>query len=154
MKYTLDILPFKEPMIEVSLNDLDLVLQTDGTGYWSKIKKKVKITHMEFTLSLNNYGELQVFFDEDYWNTSSDGLIYTDKLFIEGLNNFFKKIGLSEQYEFPDYSEHGMQGTDYVSLDIDRETMNELMRMSKLPKSLFYVNLMDVLYILADDFDW
>lgn len=154
MKYGFDILPFKEFMAELSLEELDLVLQTNGTGYWSKIKKKVKITHMEFVFTLNNYSELQIYFDEDYWNVESDGLIYTDELFLEGLNKFFKEIGLSDEYSFPEYSEQGMQGSDYVSLDVERATIRELILMSKQPKTLFYVCLMDAVACLVDEDDW
>jgi hypothetical protein len=60
------------------------------------------------------YGELKVYFDES-WNVAKDGLIYTDRQFEKDLKAFLKLHGLPERGV--SYSEQGMQGTNYVSLD-------------------------------------
>ena len=48
-----------------------------------------------------------------------DGLIYTDKDFIAELRMFLAQHGLPG--DDVDYSEQGMQGDDYVSLDAGEE---------------------------------
>lgn len=62
------------------------------------------------------YGELMVKFDLETWNTDKHGYIYTDDGFIAELKDFLTRA----QYDVSDlgYSEQGMQGDDYVSLDV------------------------------------
>ncbi len=100
--------------------------KTNGTGYWSKVKKKVTITDMvvrEYccdyqmgVIDFPNFGELRVFFDIKDWDVNEDGLIYTDKQFLKELRDFLNNHGLPG--DGVHYSEQGMQGNDYVSLDI------------------------------------
>jgi len=47
---------------------------------------------------------------------NKDGLIYTDGQFAEDLANFLVAHGLDAGAS---YSEQGMQGDDYVSLDVE-----------------------------------
>ena len=68
---------------------------------------------MEFD---SEYRELKVYFDTDAWNTSLDGIIYTDKLFLQELREYFVAKDCSGGI---DYSEAGMQADDYVSFDTD-----------------------------------
>lgn len=93
---------------------------TAGDGYWSAIETAVTIKDILVTYCNEDksFGELAVFFDTDTWNVEHDGLIYTDGDFIEELRMFLKQHGLSTDV---DYSEQGMQGNDYVSLDIGKE---------------------------------
>lgn len=97
----------------------DIFFHTDGSGYWSKQKKSVQITNMKigYVSDEMDHGELRVYFNTENWNIRKDGLIYTDNLFLRNLKQF-----LSE-YNFPvanvDYSEQGMQGDDFVSLDVE-----------------------------------
>jgi hypothetical protein len=99
-----------------------IVLTTGGDGLWSKKKKNVSIT----AIKLNYYedtnegetfylGHLKVYFDTKTWNIKNDGLIYTDNLWLEQLNTYLEQKGLPEI----DYSEQGMQGKNYVDLDVD-----------------------------------
>ena len=105
-----------------------IILNTDGSGLWSSKSKPVAVTYLSLSIStieddLNRklFGELCVYFDTASWDTDVDGLIYTDKLFAEGLNNFLKSQGFSDKaIEEVYYSEQGMQGDDYVSLDADQ----------------------------------
>lgn len=97
---------------------MSIVFHTDGKGLWSNVATSVRPT--KFTLGYCNdeqtFGELRVYFDNEDWTVSDDGLIYTDDLFMKELREYFTKKG------FPanklDYSEQGMQGDDYVSCDI------------------------------------
>lgn len=94
-----------------------VVLNTNGSGYWSDVAKAVTIVDMQLGYCADemDYGELMVTFDTDTWNCEQDGLIYTDKLFVEQLREFLNAHGLPGADV--SYSEQGMQGDDYVSLD-------------------------------------
>jgi len=108
-------------MIKVSAT-----LNTNGRGYWSRTATAVDITKMDLQYCNNDkdFGELCVYFATDdfsanEWNTSTDGLIYTDKLFLQELRAYLQTIGFSEaEANDVSYSEQGMQTNNYVSLDV------------------------------------
>ena len=106
-----------------------IILNTDGKGLWSSKSKPVVITNLSLSISTIEdddnrkfFGELCVYFDEKSWDPEVDGLIYTDKQFNDELNNFLKSQGFTEEVY---YSEQGMQGDDYVSLDADHKFCEE-----------------------------
>ena len=100
-----------------------VIFNTSGNGLWSSDKKAVAIT--DITLGTGTvwegesddkaFGELRVYFDTDTWDVSEDGLIYTDRKFLKELQEFLNQHGLPGKDV--SYSEQGMQGDDYVSLD-------------------------------------
>lgn len=99
-----------------------VILHTDGLrGLWSNVAKAVTITDIQLGVGTQwededeIFGELRVHFDESTWDTSEDGLIYTDRLFLRELQEFLTAHGLPGDDVC--YSEQGMQGDDYVSLD-------------------------------------
>lgn len=96
----------------------NVVFKTAGDGYWSDVAKAVRITDMRlrWTTDERDFGELAVYFNTDDWDVNKDGLIYTDKGFIIDLRNFLALQGL-DNLDI-DYSEQGMQGDDFVSLDV------------------------------------
>lgn len=61
--------------------------------------------------------EYCVYFDETSWNIDTDGLIYTDPQWLSELNTFLQGKGFDETL---DYTEAGMQGRNYVSLEISK----------------------------------
>ena len=102
-------------------------LHTDGKGHWSKEKRSVEIVDIVLRAESydgvlhrvpEGYGELIVVFNKS-WKTKKHGLIYTDNLFIQELRDFLDHNGLPGHLVH--YSEQGMQGKDYVSLDADRK---------------------------------
>lgn len=93
-----------------------VVFKTSGNGYWSNVAKSVTITDMQVIADSKMFGELQVYFDTATWDVNKDGLIYTDKGFIVDLRNFLALHGLDNLDV--EYSEQGMQGDDFVSLDV------------------------------------
>lgn len=105
--------------------------KTDGSGWWSNVKKTVTILDMEVEesswdyqqgeIDFPDFGELMVVFDLDTWNTDTDGLIYTDKRFLKELRAFLNSHGLPGNDV--SYSEQGMQGDNYVSLDVGAKFM-------------------------------
>jgi hypothetical protein len=101
-----------------------VILNTDGTGWWSNAKKAVRIVDMQlgYESDEGDFGELQVVFDTETWDVNVDGLIYTDRLFLQELRAFLDAHGLPGADV--DYSEQGMQGVDYVSLDVEEKFLN------------------------------
>jgi hypothetical protein len=116
------------------------VLRTDGSGYWSKRVGNVNILRFEITQSFYNeldgdshqYGEMRVFFETSLrrvngWQVPNYGFIYTDKLWLTMLRQYLQSKGFSEAaIQDVSYSEQGMQGRDYVSLDVGDSFLKEL----------------------------
>ena len=98
----------------------NVVFNTCGDGYWSEVAKAVRVTGMSlgYVAEDKEFGELRVYFNTDDWDVNVDGLIYTDKGFYTDLQAFIKLHGLVVDLS---YSEQGMQGDDYVSLDVGAE---------------------------------
>lgn len=97
----------------------NVVFNTCGDGYWSTVAKAVQITDMRlgYVSDEKDFGELCVYFNTQTWDVNNDGLIYTDSAFLDELNDFLVARGLCAV----DYSEQGMQGHNYVSLDVDAD---------------------------------
>jgi len=94
-----------------------VTFSTGGDGLWSNKQTTVRIKDMQlgYVADDKDFGELCVFFDTATWDVNTDGLIYTDELFLIELNEFLFAHGLGNAT----YSEQGMQGDDYVSLDVE-----------------------------------
>ena len=98
----------------------NVVFTTSGDGYWSRAIKNVRIVDMRlgYVADDKEFGELCVYFNTEDWDVSKDGLIYTDSGFYTDLQAFIKLHGLVVDLC---YSEQGMQGNDYVSLDVGKD---------------------------------
>ena len=92
--------------------------ETSGDGYWSDVAKEVDIEDMRiaYVSDEDDFGELRVYFNTMTWNVYKDGLIYTDRLFLRLLRSYLNSKGLKGADV--DYSEQGMQGDNFVSLDV------------------------------------
>ena len=101
----------------------NVIFTTSGDGYWSNAIKNVRITDMQlgYVNDELDFGELRVYFNTEDWNVNTDGLIYTDGGFKQDLMRFIKQHGLVVDLC---YSEQGMQGDDYVSLDVGKEFLD------------------------------
>jgi len=95
--------------------------ETSGDGYWSDRKAEVCITDMriDYCDDDKQFGELRVYFDTEDWDVKHHGLIYTDRQFIDNLRTFLFEHNLPG--DDVDYSEQGMQGNKYVSLDVGKK---------------------------------
>jgi hypothetical protein len=96
-----------------------VILSTSGDGYWSNVSKAVEIVDMQLGQYISeelDFGELCVVFNTNTWDVNQDGLIYTDSKFLKELRVFLNHHGLAGNDV--EYSEQGMQGIDYVSLDV------------------------------------
>jgi hypothetical protein len=96
-----------------------VIFNTAGDGYWSRVAKAVEVVDMRlgYVSDEKDFGELCVYFNTADWDVNKDGLIYTDSEFLHELNAFLVEQGLCAV----SYSEQGMQGDDYVSLDVEDE---------------------------------
>ena len=90
-------------------------IQTGGDGLWSSRSAIVEVTSLTVKWEGGNMVEINVSFDPNTWSVEHYGLIYTDKLFLEGLRQ--KISELCGNNTTLDYTEQGMQGEDYVSLE-------------------------------------
>ena len=104
---------------------------TNGKGYWSEEQRLVIINRLDFGYKSTTYypeepfhGELRAYFEPHgytlgSWNVQGHGLIYTDKLWIREFKAGLRDHGFSiKAVQNVGYSEQGMQGDDYVSMDV------------------------------------
>lgn len=119
-----------------------IILNTDGTGLWSRVARPVAVNYINLSMTKDSedqsfFGELCVYFEESSWYVNNDGLIYTDKRFLKELHEFLKSQGFSDKaIDGVSYSEQGMQGDDYVSLDASDEFCKEWL--AKFPETEIY----------------
>jgi len=75
----------------------------------------------------SRFAELRVYFDTNTWDVEQQGLIYTDEFFLTGLRNrLVMELGFSRgAADDVDYSEQGMQGDTFVSLDAGKTFIAE-----------------------------
>jgi hypothetical protein len=102
--------------------------QTNGRGYWSSTAKLVTVNRVRLAYLDDDgeFGELRAYFDPAEWNVDNDGLIYTDQAWIESFINCMATLGFSEAaLQDIDYSEQGMQGDNYVSMDVGGDFIRE-----------------------------
>ncbi len=98
-----------------------ITFNTAGNGLWSSEERTVTVTNIDLGQGTQweddkeIFGELRVYFDTATWDTREHGLIYTDRQFLKELQQFLDHHGLPGKDVC--YSEQGMQGDDYVSLD-------------------------------------
>jgi hypothetical protein len=103
--------------------NVNLFLNTNGKGLWSRVATTVRVTELDVSTwedegETPDCGELRVKFDLNTWDPRRVGLIYTDRLFESQLKVELQKLGFSiAAIDQVSYSEQGMQGADYVSLD-------------------------------------
>ena len=101
---------------------VNFVTKTSGDGFWAEAVKTVRVNRVELAY-LNDegdFGELRVYFNTQDWDVNRDGLIYSDMgwkhTFLTCMEN---ELGFSSDAILDVYfSEQGMQGVDYVSMDI------------------------------------
>lgn len=103
--------------------DTLIALNTDGSGYWSEKRKEVRVTELAVHVfesgdGEEDFGELCVHFNTNSWRPDVDGLIYTDKQFMQELQAYLNSIGIAGNDV--SYSEQGMQGDNFVSCDIGK----------------------------------
>ena len=107
---------------------VNFVTHTNGRGHWSTVSGCVKIDRVRLAYLDDelDFGELRAYFDVREWNTNTDGLIYTDPTWIQSFRNCMATLGFSRvALQDIDYSEAGMQGGNYVSMDVGGDFVRE-----------------------------
>jgi hypothetical protein len=120
---------------------------TDGKGYWTEEVRLVTINRIDFGYKSTDYypedaflGELRAYFDGSgfgtgAWSVPGYGLIYTDKKWLLEFKKGLRAIGFSvKALQDLHYSEQGLQGSDYVSLDVGDTFYRSWKRLVKLGK--------------------
>jgi hypothetical protein len=101
---------------------------TDGGGLWSATEKFVTVNRVRLAYldDDGDFGELRAYFDPQEWDTDNDGLIYTDRAWMSSFLSCMATLGFSVQ-ALADigYSEAGMQGDAYVSMDVGADFIRE-----------------------------
>ena len=105
-------------MLDIPVNKTFTVC---GDGLWSDTATEVFVESISMYIAADaedGYdGDLQAYYTEETWNDSY-GLIYTDSEFLACVHTALIKAGISiEAAEDVCYSEQGMQGDNYVSMD-------------------------------------
>ena len=109
-----------------------LMTKTDGKGYWSNVSRdkivihEVDVSYVDEVDPIPQFGELRASFSPVTWDVNKDGLIYTDETWMKTFREGLVSLGFSESVVADvDYSEQGMQGEDYVSMDIGGKFLSE-----------------------------
>lgn len=127
-------------------------LHTNGNGYWSNTAKAVDVEALDLQYITNDkdFGELCIHFATDElgsncWDTATDGLIYTDKLFMRELRAYLQTVGFTEaEANDVNYSEQGMQSDNYVSCDVGAVFIAGLERLEPAHVQAVYEECADV----------
>lgn len=113
---------------------VDITATCDGMGYWSRRPlRRVHICKIsiDYVNDEEDFGELRAKFDNG-WNVDEDGLIYTDDLWMKQFRDGLIHLGFSKAAaDNVDYSEQGMQGDDYVSMDVGERFLSEWYKLTK-----------------------
>lgn len=108
---------------------VNFVTRTDGKGLWSETKKTVRINRVRLAYidDEGTFGELRAYFDPREWDTDNDGLIYTDMMWKHSFLTCMENVlGFSPDATLDvSYSEMGMQGENYVSMDVGEQFILE-----------------------------
>ena len=108
---------------------VNFVTKTGGHGPWSQVVKTVRVTGVQlaYVSDDHDFGELRVYFDTGDWDVYSDGLIYGDMMwkhtFLTCMESHFG-FGPDAILDVS-YSEQGMQGNNYVSMDVGQNFLIE-----------------------------
>lgn len=114
---------------------VNMLCSTNGRGLWSSAARNVEVQHatVNYAAADRSFGELRAFFDARAWSVDELGLIYTDPLWIRDFRGALEHLGFSaEAAGDVDYSEQGMQGDSFVSLDVGGAFLKEWFEKLKL----------------------
>ena len=102
---------------------------TDGKGLWTQFEKAITVLRVElaYTNEDGDFGELRAYFDTKSWDIYAQGVIYTDPRWIDEFRGLMRSLGFTRQAcEDITYSEQGMQGYNFVSMDVGEDFMREV----------------------------
>jgi hypothetical protein len=101
----------------------------DINGLWSSAAKAVQVLRVELAYCNDegDFGELRAYFNTSTWDCNEDGLIYTDGIWLNEFRALMRSLGFTRTaVNDITYSEQGMQGDNYVSMDVGEDFMREV----------------------------
>lgn len=101
---------------------------TSGKGYWTQFEQTVTVVGVKlaYVSDEGDFGELRAYFDTKTWDVNEAGLVYSDPRWIDEFRGLMRSLGFTRTAcEDISYSEQGMQGTNYVSMDVGADFMRE-----------------------------
>lgn len=111
------------------------IINTGGDGLWSREIRKVQLSKMSLAFASPSFADLNVFFTKKSWDTYKHGLIYTDRRWLKEFRQLLVTLGFTAKASRDvDYSEQGMQGDNFVSLDVGKHFIKEYIAKSKSNK--------------------
>ena len=102
---------------------------TNGKGYWTRFEQTVTVVGVKlaYISDEGNFGEIRAYFDTRTWDVNEAGLIYSDPLWIDEFRGLMRSLGFTRTAcEDITYSEQGMQGSNYVSMDVGADFLREV----------------------------
>lgn len=110
------------------------VVNVAGDGYWSDNDTQVRCISADvpYVNEEKDFGELRVYFNTQDWDVNTMGLIYTDSQFLKEIRNIFTEAGFDGSDIY--YSEQGMQGDNFVSLDVTEAFLKSWAEIVGLPE--------------------
>lgn len=118
---------------------INCICNTDGTSLWSSEVRPTRVWKLAIFCIDDDYsgGELRAFFVRRSWDTMKHGLIYTDRQWMKDFKAHLLSLGLAlPAIKEVSYSEQGMQGDDYVSMDVGGKFIKEFIRLGGKINSL------------------
>ena len=116
---------FDSNKCEITIPLRNTYAHTNGISYWNNTLKRVRLTKIVINIELTPtddeeymFFDMNVFFTKNSWDISKDGLIYTDKGFIQEFRDILISLGFDPEASVDvRYSEQGMQGENWVNFD-------------------------------------
>ena len=102
---------------------------TDGKGFWTTFAKPVVVleVYLRDVNEEGDFAELCARFDTKTWSCDENGLIYTDPRWIDEFRGLMRSLGFSRRAcDDISYSEQGMQGYNFVSMDVGENFLREV----------------------------
>ena len=101
----------------------------DINGLWSQVAKTVQVLQVKLAYVNDecDFGELRAYFNTSTWDCNQDGLIYTDGVWLNEFRALMRSLGFTRNaVNDISYSEQGMQGDNYVSMDVGEDFLREV----------------------------
>jgi hypothetical protein len=99
----------------LNFNQNELVVKTNGKGFWSKKSVLVEIKKIELIVATSETFVF-VYWAPNAWDIEEDGLIYTDSYFKQDLKKQLSILHPEINWGSLSYTEQGMQGLEYVHM--------------------------------------
>ena len=113
-----------------------IICNTDGTGYWSDKTRAVPVSKVVLSIhraEVDLYRHrptllisVDAYFTKKSWDIDKHGLIYTDRQWLYDFKRRMKAINPLLFGSGIDYTEQGMQGENYVSLEMYLTSFREI----------------------------